>query len=699
MKRLLVTTILLLTLVGQLGFGVRPVAAKQPLQPPEVAARLDEPFTLSLGQWAALDHAAGLAVQFTAVEEDSRCPAQVSCAWSGEALIRLNLRSDSGAVPPPITLSTLPVDERNQLHFQGYTVELLDVQPYPQQEAASAEFAESDYTITLVVRRRTAAAPLPTPTPAPTPISSDEAELLAALGQPFALRVGQVAYLEDADFNLTFRSISDDSGCLTADDCSIMTADGSLALRRGDETQLFSFITSFDPETPFSTDFAGLTVQLTSIKQLTDGGHVAVFVVTEPTPTLVDGPAPDVIERCPYFSRFDATAILQEDLQPSAVANLRFYPQPDLVTDLAGLCGYVAAENIPYPASEAPVIQLLTPVEAARAVVAARLNGATISELLPFVQHVLNENPQSRADDMIKLYTHLTAGLYDEVIPLLAENAAQSATIDSEPISGIGDDGLWLWQKIPGGYFALLLVRTGDELGVVAALLGEQVEALTVLDYAVIIARRLVEQTGVTAPPPMSPTPTPTAEPGDEPGVGCDLLAADATAILGEPIHEQVVIDPEMGCGYVPRSEASPTDEGFLLAEASQGVLLQYLTGDLLIDTLTDMADTVSRGNTRPNQKATQTLFQAALAAGDTAHAIQLLVTLANGSKEWQVEKLPQAGKAAVFVWGRVNERPVAALLQLRETGDVLLVVASLGDQQPKAAVRAALAVVAERFQ
>ncbi|MCB0123158.1 MAG: hypothetical protein KDE58_12975, partial [Caldilineaceae bacterium] len=108
----------------------------------------------------------------------------------------------------------------------------------------------SDYRVTLVVRRGATSSPTPTtaatPTPTATPAPQDapNADPMPRLGQPFIVRVGATASLTDIDFQLTLRSLSEDSGCLTATDCSIMTAEGTLVLQQGDTRELLTFITS-----------------------------------------------------------------------------------------------------------------------------------------------------------------------------------------------------------------------------------------------------------------------------------------------------------------------------------------------------------------------------------------------------------------------------------------------------------------------
>ena len=124
-------------------------------------AALDEPFTLAYGSTAVLDEG-NLTVTFEEVVEDSRCPADVMCAWSGQVIAALRIEAAGGQAqtvelggftdsegilrpqrPELSTVSSAAVGE--------YTVELLAAMPYPAHanEPPSAE----EYTLSLVVRR------------------------------------------------------------------------------------------------------------------------------------------------------------------------------------------------------------------------------------------------------------------------------------------------------------------------------------------------------------------------------------------------------------------------------------------------------------------------------------------------------------------------------------------------------------------
>ncbi|SEH59892.1 hypothetical protein SAMN04489835_1868 [Mycolicibacterium rutilum] len=113
-----------------------------------VTAALDQPFVLSGGQEAAL---AGtpLRLRFTEVLEDSRCPTEVECVWTGQA--RLTVVADTGR-PSTLEFNTNPAPGQNRqsIRTDGYLVTLQALDPYPRTPDDAP--ALPDYRATLVVR-------------------------------------------------------------------------------------------------------------------------------------------------------------------------------------------------------------------------------------------------------------------------------------------------------------------------------------------------------------------------------------------------------------------------------------------------------------------------------------------------------------------------------------------------------------------
>lgn len=469
-----------------------------PLPPPTpirnddgtLTARLDDPFTLPLRQWATLrDTPEQFSIQLTSVVRDSRCPATVNCVVAGQAEFMLLLRTGNVVSPRPFTIASYPIQDQNKVRYAGYEIELIEVQPpAPPPDQA---LKPSDYQVTFIVRPDDAATPEPTATPTATPAPQDDIETgqPAVLNRPFTLRAGATADLRDVDFQVTLRTVTDDSGCLMASDCSVMLAEGTLILQQGTQREVLTFNVSFTPEQSFAYDFAGYVVELIYLKKGRDGEHLATFVVKKPT-TAVEIPAPQRVARCPDFSRFDAAAILQEEVAKEAVANLVFGPLAPEADGVAGMCGYVTTAFSDTRLLDEQAPALLSTVAADRAVAAATIDDSDITRLLQLANWVAAAEPEAHTDTLLRLQAQLTAGDVEDYISDVTAMAEALPAFTVSPIQGIGDEGVWLWQQTNDGYFALLITRYDQHLRVVTALLNEAAEELTVLDYAVLLIRR-----------------------------------------------------------------------------------------------------------------------------------------------------------------------------------------------------------------
>jgi hypothetical protein len=115
-----------------------------------VDATLDRPFTLAGGQQAAIS-GTPLRLRFAGVPEDSRCPAQVECFWTGRALVTVVVDSGTGE-PTTVEFDTdpAPAQNRQTVPAAGHAVTLQALDPYPETPDPAIAFA--DYRATLVVR-------------------------------------------------------------------------------------------------------------------------------------------------------------------------------------------------------------------------------------------------------------------------------------------------------------------------------------------------------------------------------------------------------------------------------------------------------------------------------------------------------------------------------------------------------------------
>ncbi|HUP19521.1 MAG TPA: hypothetical protein VM778_06165 [Gemmatimonadota bacterium] len=95
--------------------------------PGVVTATLDREFDLAVGGTAEVGDG-GLTIAFTTVREDSRCPSDAICVWSGDAAALLSA-AVGRASAETLTLHTHLVP-RSAPHG-GYTIHLISLSPYP----------------------------------------------------------------------------------------------------------------------------------------------------------------------------------------------------------------------------------------------------------------------------------------------------------------------------------------------------------------------------------------------------------------------------------------------------------------------------------------------------------------------------------------------------------------------------------------
>lgn len=87
-------------------------------------------------------------VTFVEVVNDSRCPADATCMTSGFVQILLRVSDGSGTHDYTLTLGDMAEGDVNSIIANGYSIVLVDVQPYP---LASQPTSPGDYRITLSV--------------------------------------------------------------------------------------------------------------------------------------------------------------------------------------------------------------------------------------------------------------------------------------------------------------------------------------------------------------------------------------------------------------------------------------------------------------------------------------------------------------------------------------------------------------------
>ncbi len=138
---------------------VIPAESRTAEQAPVQTAQSGEPFVLAQGANAVLADG-DVIITFERVVEDSRCPTDVMCAWSGMVTVALRVEA-AGSETQVVELGGF-TDYEGMLRPQraglgatssaevgGYTVELLAVTPYPAHNDAPP--AEAEYQLQLVV--------------------------------------------------------------------------------------------------------------------------------------------------------------------------------------------------------------------------------------------------------------------------------------------------------------------------------------------------------------------------------------------------------------------------------------------------------------------------------------------------------------------------------------------------------------------
>lgn len=84
--------------------------------------------------------------------DDSRCPADVTCIWAGEAKAHLSLMHNEKS--GNLTLSTM--DKSNTSSFDGYLFSMLKVDPYP---VSTENITDADYLATILVSKEVLPSP------------------------------------------------------------------------------------------------------------------------------------------------------------------------------------------------------------------------------------------------------------------------------------------------------------------------------------------------------------------------------------------------------------------------------------------------------------------------------------------------------------------------------------------------------------
>ncbi|HEX7956590.1 MAG TPA: hypothetical protein VF508_06595 [Pyrinomonadaceae bacterium] len=139
--RLVVTTVVLLCSAGGLDADARQRGAAQ-------VARVGQEFKVRVGR-AVTFEGESLRLRFAAVASDSRCPANVTCVWAGNAEVLIEVGAKGGRVKRVLRLNTNATGRGAvEGRYRNYTLKLVGLSPRPRD---GRKTAAGEYTATLLV--------------------------------------------------------------------------------------------------------------------------------------------------------------------------------------------------------------------------------------------------------------------------------------------------------------------------------------------------------------------------------------------------------------------------------------------------------------------------------------------------------------------------------------------------------------------
>ena len=109
-------------------------------------AVLEKPFVLSVEDTATID--SELTIALLGIEEDSRCPIDVTCVWEGSLKAEINLVKDQKNLGNHVI--PLTVKDPEAQTFDGYFIKIVQAEPYP---LSSTPISPSEYMVTFLVTK------------------------------------------------------------------------------------------------------------------------------------------------------------------------------------------------------------------------------------------------------------------------------------------------------------------------------------------------------------------------------------------------------------------------------------------------------------------------------------------------------------------------------------------------------------------
>ncbi len=114
----------------------------------DVPAVIGQPFDISIGA-SVLITGADLRVTLVGVENDSRCPVDVTCVRAGDATARLLVQVGRGEIAPASLIVGHEDPAKSRATIGSYTLTALDLAPAPR---STRPITQGDYVLRLVVR-------------------------------------------------------------------------------------------------------------------------------------------------------------------------------------------------------------------------------------------------------------------------------------------------------------------------------------------------------------------------------------------------------------------------------------------------------------------------------------------------------------------------------------------------------------------
>lgn len=434
--------------------------------PNVVTGALDQPLTMKMFQVAEFPQAS-LRVTMNGLLEESRCPRTVKCIQAGRAVLSFMLERNERL--GFFELSTSPPDGSQRAYFQGYALELLGVEPYP--ETPQDNIPVAKYLATIVVRKM-----------APPQVAHQN--------EGFALKIGQTAQIADENVQVKFVSVGKDSRCPYGVMCAVQgNAAVEVTLTEANGTESKFILNTHDSQNNQRIPDSGLYgMELLALtpyprvdiaQKITPAEYQAILVVHKfAAPQQLSTKTPTVLspKDCLGLTQQDAEAILGQAMQtvPQAHVPIKIPMAKEFGASAPGLCGYVSVSK-----DTRDVVMMNEPhlesfaFEAA--MTAGRVTGANILELARIASIVRYANSDADDNEYLILQTRLVAGDWDGIFESFQKLGAHSPDVHFENVDRFGDEGLWIWRAGIIHDYAVLLVRDGDVFVVLEALLPKRI--------------------------------------------------------------------------------------------------------------------------------------------------------------------------------------------------------------------------------